>query len=90
VQRLANVASRIRPALVVVQEGAASCEKKQNRAAKEGHGAAQNCLPENGSPKIHHSRIQLTTLDARLCTSLLHVFRNKQLQSDLEEVAFTS
>ena len=57
VQRLANMASRLRPTLMMVQERAARSKEEQHRAAKHRQRAVRNRSPRYGSLRSHNSTI---------------------------------
>ena len=57
VQRLANMASRLRPALVMVQKRAARGEEEQYRAAKQRNRAARVSPPRYRPVQGHNSRV---------------------------------
>jgi hypothetical protein len=57
VQRLANMARRLRPALMVVEECAASREKEQYSAAQQRQHAVRARPPRYGSLRSHNFRV---------------------------------
>ncbi len=66
VQRLANVASRIGPVRVLVEERTARGKKEQRGTGQHRQRAAYNCSPENGFLRLHLSTLYCSTLDSGL------------------------
>jgi hypothetical protein len=71
VKRLANVANRVRPAIVLVQQAAAAREVQQRQADKRRanapicYCAARRRSSEDEPLRIHKATLQLSTLDGR-------------------------
>jgi hypothetical protein len=66
VQRLANVASRIGPVGMLVEERAARRKKEQRGACENRQRAAYSGSPENGFLRLHLSTLYCSTLDGGL------------------------
>ena len=70
VQRLANMASRIRRIAAVMVQRRARDKVQQRQAAQDGQGASQSVAAKNGSYRVHTPTVQCTSLD-ELCRILV-------------------
>ena len=64
VQRLANVASRLRPMGMLVEQASACCEIQQHGASQHRQRPARVPRSENGLTRLHESPYKPSTLDA--------------------------
>lgn len=62
VQRLANMASRVRTLGMFVQEAAARREIQKRGASQQRHSSAHSCPSRHDSHQVHHTAIYLSTM----------------------------
>ena len=74
-QRLANMAGRIGPIRMLVEQGAARCKIEQRSASQKRQRATRSVRSEDSSPVVHRATVYLSTSDGRQSSWLLTTFQ---------------